>query len=827
MKKFYSSIGIVAMVLFSNSAFSQQKISAEQIQPILQNLDQLGKLNPAGLYPLEKLSKEEFALYKTYHQQQQQEQKDANKYPYGITDQDMKTKVSKNEVQPILDKIAQLGDSQLAFPDHLFTTNELKLLRIYELQNMKIAKSNSSAMLYDKAYALDGRTVARPYGTMPLVPPHTLTPTGTISNTIYADDIAGNGKLYALDNATRNLVTVNNSGVVTVVAPVTNIPAASTFTGLSWNSTNNTMYAIGAATLYSIDLTTGVATSIGATGIVTPIWLEIDSAGNAFAADVSTDNLYKINLTTGAGTVVGPLGVNLQFAQEADFNRDNNQLYMASYTGGGVGGIYTINTTTGAATLVGDTTASNAEYTMFSITNTTEAVLNKAFVKNSYTASPVVYGTLPLTPPHTITTIGPNSQTIYADDMATDGTLYALNSGTNSLVKVYNDGSTTTVGALTNLMTGDTATGLSWNRANNTMYASSANAAGTTGTLYTVNLTTGALTVVGTMTGMALPIWLEIDNSGNAFAADITTDKLYSINLATAAAAEVGNLGVNIQFAQDADFNTSNNVLYMAGYLGAGASNIYTVNTATGAATLVGPTTGNELTMFTIADTLQNPPVIPPLTCGDTFLDSGGATGNYGLSEDIVTHFAPSVAGQAVKITFTQVAIEASATGAGTVAGCWDYLSIYNGPTISSPALAEVKCGEATVTPSVASSLLSVGDSFTSTDASGQLTVRFRSDDSVARAGWSATVSCAVLAVDDVNANKFSYYPNPTTGILNISAANKIENIEVYNTAGQKVLGFAPNTKESEINLSSLPKGLYLVKALVNGKVVTNKVIKK
>ncbi|RZK74123.1 MAG: DUF4394 domain-containing protein, partial [Pedobacter sp.] len=768
-------------------------------------------------------SKEEFALYKTYHQQQQQEQKDANKYPYGITDQDMKTKVSKNEVQPILDKIAQLGDSQLAFPDHLFTTNELKLLRIYELQNMKIAKSNSSAMLYDKAYALDGRTVARPYGTMPLVPPHTLTPTGTISNTIYADDIAGNGKLYALDNATRNLVTVNNSGVVTVVAPVTNIPAASTFTGLSWNSTNNTMYAIGAATLYSIDLTTGVATSIGATGIVTPIWLEIDSAGNAFAADVSTDNLYKINLTTGAGTVVGPLGVNLQFAQEADFNRDNNQLYMASYTGGGVGGIYTINTTTGAATLVGDTTASNAEYTMFSITNTTEAVLNKAFVKNSYTASPVVYGTLPLTPPHTITTIGPNSQTIYADDMATDGTLYALNSGTNSLVKVYNDGSTTTVGALTNLMTGDTATGLSWNRANNTMYASSANAAGTTGTLYTVNLTTGALTVVGTMTGMALPIWLEIDNSGNAFAADITTDKLYSINLATAAATEVGNLGVNIQFAQDADFNTSNNVLYMAGYLGAGASNIYTVNTATGAATLVGPTTGNELTMFTIADTLQNPPVIPPLTCGDTFLDSGGATGNYGLSEDIVTHFAPSVAGQAVKITFTQVAIEASATGAGTVAGCWDYLSIYNGPTISSPALAEVKCGEATVTPSVASSLLSVGDSFTSTDASGQLTVRFRSDDSVARAGWSATVSCAVLAVDDVNANKFSYYPNPTTGILNISAANKIENIEVYNTAGQKVLGFAPNTKESEINLSSLPKGLYLVKALVNGKVVTNK----
>ena len=186
---------------------------------------------------------------------------------------------------------------------------------------MKVQKSNPSNLLLDKAYALDGRNVARPFGTMPLLPPHTLTVTGAISNTIYADDIAGDGRLYALDNATRNLVTVNNSGAVTVVAPLTGIPAGTTLSGFSWNAVDNKMYAIATAALYSIDLTTGVATSIGATGITTPIWLEIDNAGNAFAADVSTDNLYKINLTTGLATVVGPLGVNLQFAQEADLTK--------------------------------------------------------------------------------------------------------------------------------------------------------------------------------------------------------------------------------------------------------------------------------------------------------------------------------------------------------------------------------------------------------------------------------------------------------------------------------------------------------------------------
>lgn len=829
MKKLYSGLGIISMILFSNSAFSQKRISTDQMKPVFDKLDQLGKQNPAGVYPLDKLTKEEFSLYKAYELQQQSDKSTVKTYPYGITEVDLQTKILQSQVQPILNRIKDLDDSPLAFPEHLFTPQELKILRIYELQHLKTPGKGaaSTSKLLDKAYTLNSRNAAKPFGTMPLVPPHTVTVTGNITNVIYADDVAGDGKLYGLDNTGRSLVRVKNNGAVEIVGGLVNIPVASTLSGLSWNSTTGKMYAIAGVELYTVDLATGVATLVAPiTGMTTPIWIEIDNSGNAFSADITTDKLYSVNLSTAAATEIGNLGVNLQFAQEADFNKETNQLYMASYTGGGVGGIYTINTSTGAATLVGDTTVDNAEYTMFSIANTVEPVLNKAFVKNSYSVNPVDFGTIPLTPPHTFTSISPLALTIYADDLAGDGNLYALNAGNNNLVKVYNNGSVVNVGPLTNLLSGDTATGLSWNRADGKMYAASANSAGTVGTLYTVNLSTGALTVVGTMSGMTLPIWLEIDNSGNAFAADITTDKLYSINLATAAATEVGNLGVNIAFAQEADFNTSNNVLYMAGYIGGGVSNIYTVDTTTGLATVVGPTTGNEFTMFTIADTLPDAPIIPPLTCGDTFLDSGGAAGDYSNSEDIIYHFAPTTPGDGVKITFTQVEIETSTT-TGSAGGCWDYLSFYNGPSITSPVLAAVKCGETGKSPSVATSLLSVGDSFTSTDPSGELTVRFRSDSSVPKAGWSATVSCAVLAVDNVDASKFSYYPNPTTGILNISASGKIDNVDVYNVVGQKVLSFAPNADRSEINMSALPKGLYFVKAHVSGQVITNKVIKK
>ena len=55
------------MLLFSGSAFSQQKISADQVQPIFDKLEMFGQQNHAGIVPVDQLSKKEFALFKAYN----------------------------------------------------------------------------------------------------------------------------------------------------------------------------------------------------------------------------------------------------------------------------------------------------------------------------------------------------------------------------------------------------------------------------------------------------------------------------------------------------------------------------------------------------------------------------------------------------------------------------------------------------------------------------------------------------------------------------------------------------------------------------------------
>lgn len=64
-------------------------------------------------------------------------------------------------------------------------------------------------------------------------------------------------------------------------------------------------------------------------------------------------------------------------------------------------------------------------------------------------------------------------------------------------------------------------------------------------------------------------------------------------------------------------------------------------------------------------------------------------------------------------------------------------------------------------------------------------------------------------------------YPNPTTGVLNVS--DQLSNVEVFDIAGRKV--FAQSVVENQINLSNLDKGNYLIIANQNGKVVKSKII--
>ncbi len=209
------------------------------------------------------------------------------------------------------------------------------------------------------------------------------------------------------------------------------------------------------------------------------------------------------------------------------------------------------------------------------------------------------FGTFDVNGPYTLNTILTTSNpTWFAGDFDGTGTLYVVENATATLRTVDTaTGADTEVGPLTNLAVGHSTAGLAWNADNSTMYALSTDA--TDGTVYTVDLVTGALTVIGN-TGVPLSIWLAIDSNGNAFIAGLD-DNLYSIDLGTGAASLVGPLGIAINFAQDADFDPDTDILYAGLYIGGGANEWASIDTATGAATSLGQVNANCAELSVVA----------------------------------------------------------------------------------------------------------------------------------------------------------------------------------------------------------------------------------
>ena len=76
-------------------------------------------------------------------------------------------------------------------------------------------------------------------------------------------------------------------------------------------------------------------------------------------------------------------------------------------------------------------------------------------------------------------------------------------------------------------------------------------------------------------------------------------------------------------------------------------------------------------------------------------------------------------------------------------------------------------------------------------------------------------------STEDVFANKFSVYPNPSSDVLNIRTDEPIEKVELYNTIGQLIVA----KKTTNINISSINIGVYILKIYSGKRIVTKKVM--
>jgi hypothetical protein len=93
--------------------------------------------------------------------------------------------------------------------------------------------------------------------------------------------------------------------------------------------------------------------------------------------------------------------------------------------------------------------------------------------------------------------------------------------------------------------------------------------------------------------------------------------------------------------------------------------------------------------------------------------------------------------------------------------------------------------------------------------------------------GFQISAYDASLSTNSFNSAAFSYYPNPVKNTLNLSYSENISDVSVYNLLGQQVIAKAINANQSQIDMSNLSSGAYMVKVTANNQVKIIKVIKE
>ena len=80
--------------------------------------------------------------------------------------------------------------------------------------------------------------------------------------------------------------------------------------------------------------------------------------------------------------------------------------------------------------------------------------------------------------------------------------------------------------------------------------------------------------------------------------------------------------------------------------------------------------------------------------------------------------------------------------------------------------------------------------------------------------------------IEESDENLFCVYPNPAKNVLNVNCKN-IEQVSLFNTVGQKIESFSTESNDNiQIDLSGLPSGMYILRAVSQGRTLTRRIVK-
>lgn len=250
-------------------------------------------------------------------------------------------------------------------------------------------------------------------------------------------------------------------------------------------------------------------------------------------------------------------------------------------------------------------------------------------------------------------------------------------------------GAFTVIAPVTGLTAGDGISGLTINPVTGSALISAAGGTPPLSRLYTLNLATGAATLVGGITAPSDPtgtvmIDIAMNCQGALFAHNILDDSLYTVDVATGAGTKLPTHGLAANFAQGMDFDNQSGALYAYIYTGAGTNRFGTFDLTTGAFTSL--VTDNPLGEYegaipTACAAVGAPSITPvtpagavsftlPGTRSFVFNNAAGATASGTVTCTIsgagfsVTPITTQTVAPGASTTFT---VSAAAAGTGTL----------------------------------------------------------------------------------------------------------------------------------------------------------------
>ncbi|MFP3596036.1 DUF5074 domain-containing protein [Chryseobacterium sp. SIMBA_029] len=138
-----------------------------------------------------------------------------------------------------------------------------------------------------------------------------------------------------------------------------------------------------------------------------------------------------------------------------------------------------------------------------------------------------------------------------------------------------------------------------------------------------------------------------------------------------------------------------------------------------------------------------------------------------------------------------------------------------------------VKSVKSNSNPAIVAAVINDNDELVLTPlASGtsNIVISFNSNGKTVEKTLVVNATTSTLATAEVKKLEFSIYPNPVADILTIKTQEKVLNVSLYDASGKLI-----NTEfnNGQINVSMLPKGMYILKAVTDKAVYQQKVIKK